>query len=715
MNKSVMYSCNTEGVGQLTIDLPDKKVNVLSPGVFDDLEKTLEEVEKDSQVKVLLLRSGKPRQFVAGADIEEFTKIKTTSEGEVLILRGQELFSRIEDLKIPTIAVIEGASLGGGMELALSCDYRLVTDEKTTVLGLPEVKLGLLPGWGGTQRLPKIIGLVNSTKLILSGKAVDARKAWKMGLVDAISSQEFLDEELARLIAKVQTGKGQKEIKNRRRKLGGWGRSLVDSNPLGRYCLFRKTHQMVSAESKGHYPAPFEVLKVLKESLGMKRSEGMAVERRGIVNLVSSPISKSLIRLFFLSQTIKKDPGAKVQGNAREITSGAVVGAGVMGGGIAWLFTKNDTSVRIKDLTWEAVGTGLAAASKIYKQLIKIRKYKPTEVSMKMHKITGGTDYTGFKNVDLVIEAVVEDLEVKKTVLQEIEGAVSDEAIIGSNTSSLSLAAMAQVLKKPERFIGIHFFNPVNRMPLVEVIATPHTSADTIATTVSWVKKTGKTPIVVKDCPGFLVNRILIPYINEAGWLLEEGVDYQLIDQVMTSFGMPMGPFELLDQIGLDVGAKVAKSLEGSYGERAKTPAIFEEAARHGLYGKKAGGGFYKKTKKLQRNPKMDSILRGRLKEAAKMKDERICRRLLFSMINEASRCLEESIVASADHLDMAMILGIGFPPFRGGLLYYADHIGVKEVVAELKRFHAEYGDRFAPSALLLKMEQENQSFTQGK
>lgn len=692
------YTVNDQGMATLLFDRQNSKVNTLSYDVMEQLSEILDEVEKDRKAKVLIIQSGKKTGFIAGADISEFLQLKDFQEAEKLALAGQQVLNKLSSLPMPSIAVIDGVCLGGGLEFALACSYRLVVDDPKTTLGLPEVSLGLVPGWGGTQRLPRLIGLEQGMKMVLSGKPVNARKAYKIGLADAIVARPFVQEELTRFCRKVREGKG------RRPKKGGFRVWALEKNPIGRSFAFQQAEKSILQKTKGHYKAPLEALRVLKTTYGIPLAKGLKIEAKAIAKLFMAPGSRNLIRLFFNSQALKKDPGLPEGGVARTIQNTAVLGAGIMGGGISWLLSKGDKSVLMKDLNWEAVATGYRAASDVYRQLIKKRRYSPNQVKVKMHHIQGVVDFAGFDRTDLVIEAIVEDLNIKQKAFAELEQKVRKDCIIGSNTSSLSVEQMAKGLQHPERFIGIHFFNPVNRMHLVEVVPGSKTDPDVVVTVVKLLQQLKKSPIVVKDCAGFLVNRILMPYLNESGRLLDEGVDFEEVDKIVEKFGMPMGPYRLADEIGLDVAFKAAKSLESSYGERMAVPALLGRLVGEGIIGKKGSAGFYTYRKKKEHpREKTQQFIQKNRAATNKIPEQDIVPRLIYPMINEAYRCLEEKIVTDPGHLDMAMILGTGFPPFRGGLLAYAESIGLPKLVEQMKQLQERYGSRFAPSEPLLQ------------
>ena len=688
--------------------------------VLLELEKALNVIEGNKAIRILLITSDKKDIFIAGADINEIKGINDQKDAYAKVSRGQNVIGRIAELKIPTIAVINGACLGGGLELALACKYRVAVLSAKTMLGLPEVNLGIIPGFGGTQRLPRLVGLQESLKIILTGKPIDAKKAFKIGLVDDIIREEFLEEKLSHFVTEIiKSGEENHYLKSRRDSANK--RFIIESILLTKYLVFYLVKKDLWQKTKGQYPAPFYALEVIKRTYGLTYSKrGYAVELEAFCELAVGSISKNLIEIFFISEELKKDDGASVVAAAPDIRNAALLGAGVMGGGIAWLFANSNINIRIKDITQNAITLGYNQVLKIFNQLKKIKKITPEQVSMKMAKITSGLDFIGFDNVDFVVEAVVENMVVKKNLLAEVEAKVKNSTIIVSNTSSLSISDMAQRLQKPERFAGMHFFNPVNRMPLVEVIRGEKTSDATIASVVKLTKKLGKTPVVVKDVAGFLVNRILLPYMNESSYLLQEGADIVRVDALIEKFGMPMGPFILADVVGIDVGCKVAHSLQEAYGERMRVADILDDIYKNHkeLLGKKSQKGFYlhfsgENNKSL--NPAMAKIVSD-LRQEKKIttfyiSDEEIIDRCILTMVNEAAKCLEENVVKNARYLDMAMIMGTGFPAFRGGVLRYADFIGIDKVVARLTEFEKKNGKRFEISKLLVKMAQNGEKF----
>ncbi len=721
-SNSLALEIGKNGIANLIFDRPNEKINKLSADTMSDLEKALNVIDGNKAIRVLIITSNKKDVFIAGADINEIKGIFSEKDAYEKVSRGQNILTKIAQLKIPTVAVINGACLGGGLELALACKYRIAILNPKTLLGLPEVNLGIIPGFGGTQRLPKLVGLEEALKIILPGKSVDVKKSFKIGLVDDVIREEFLEEKLGHFLTEIIKNPIE-NIYLAKRKEAKKKRFIYETLLFKKLLIFYFAKKDLYEKTKGLYPAPFYALEVIKRTYGMTySSRGLKVELKAFCELAVGNISKNLIDIFFINEELKKDNGLDgEQKDVLDIRSAALLGAGIMGGGIAWLFANNNINIRIKDITQNAIAIGYNQILKIFNQLKKIKKLTLEQASMKIAKVTTGLDYTGFNNAEIIVEAVVENMAVKKKILAEAESKVSPEAIIVSNTSSLSISEMAKDLKNPERFAGMHFFNPVNRMPLVEVIRGEKTSDKTIATIVKLSKKLGKTPIVVKDVAGFLVNRILLPYMNEAAYLLQDGAEISRVDQLVEKFGMPMGPFILADVVGIDVGVKVAHSLQESYGSRMRVADILDKIYNDhkDLLGKKAKKGFYihgsEEQKKKYLNPEINKILQEVRSEKSihqsYISNEEIIDRVILTMVNEAAKCLEENVVKNAGYLDMAMIMGTGFPAFRGGVLKYADSRGIKQVVARLQELSKKYGERFEVSKLLLSMAKENKKF----
>jgi 3-hydroxyacyl-CoA dehydrogenase/enoyl-CoA hydratase/3-hydroxybutyryl-CoA epimerase len=657
--------------------------------------------------------------FIAGADIRELQTIATRSDALAKAQAGQRLFQRLATLPMPTIAVIDGACMGGGLEFALACTYRIVSDEDKTSLALPEVTLGIIPGWGGTQRLPRLIGVTAALDMILSGKPVNARKAVKLGLADGCSARAFLPGAVRAFLAEALTPIGSTAIVARRPH--GWRRQLLEGNPAGRLLLFRTASAQLVRKTRGLMPAPLSALAVVRETISHELESGLEIEAEHFADLATTPSCKALIDCFFANELARKEGVlskgvAEGKSEARPLHA-AVLGAGVMGGGIAWAFANHGMPVRLKDLAWEAVAKGLKTAHDYDQQLVRIRKLTPAAANQSMLRISGTLDYRGFSAIDVVVEAVVEDLAIKRKVLAELEGGIRDDCLVCTNTSSLSVSAMAEAMRHPDRLVGMHFFNPVNRMPLVEVVPGQRTSPACVAEVAGLVRRLGKTAVVVKDCPGFLVNRILLPYLNEAARLLEDGAGLAEIDRVIYDFGMPMGPFTLSDDVGLDVGYKVAKILAAHYGERMKVADALRIAYEEmHLLGTKGGRGFYLHDGK-EALPNQELINRvaaasGRHPaHGSPIASDDIRDRCLLIMVNEAVRCLEEQVVAKPAILDLAMIMGTGFPPQRGGLLHYANQLGSRFVADRLKQLSDRCGSRFAPCQTIIDLAREGSPF----
>jgi len=610
----------------------------------------------------------------------------------------------------------QARNLGGGLEMALACTYRLVTDNSKTLLGCPEVRLGILPGWGGTQRLPRLVGLRQALTMILTGKPVSGPKSCKIGLADRCVAREFVKEKAQEFIREcLEESAGKRIVAARRR--AGLTTVLLEKTWPGRALLFRMARKNAMHTTKGHYPAPLRALDLMRKTCGSSLEKGLEMEAASLGSLAVTPACGNLIQIFFTSEDLKHDRGTAEDVVIRSIGAAGVLGAGVMGGGIGWLFSYKGFPVRIKDVNWEAICRGMSTARKYYGQLEKRRKIKAAQTNLKMHLISGATDYSGFRNADVVVEAIVEDIAVKKRVFAELEDHIGEETIVCSNTSSLCISEMAAAFRRPERFVGMHFFNPVNRMPLVEVIPGEKTSPEVVATIVDLAKHLGKTPVVVNDCPGFLINRILLAYMNESALMLQEGVKPERMDKLMVDFGMPMGPFLLADEVGIDVAFKVSEILTSAYSDRMCTPDILRSLYKdHGLTGRKCGAGFYlHRAGKRTPNPLLmretAELRRRNGSEARDLSDGEILNRSILIMVNEASRCLEEGIVANPLYLDMALIMGTGFPPFRGGLLCHADTVGIKTVHSDLMKLSERYGNRFRPSDLITSMVSDGRNF----
>lgn len=696
-------------IATLEFDQPDSKVNLLNSATMQEFAQIINQLAQESQpqVQALIISSKKDGSFIAGADIKEIEQIHLAAEAKEKSEKGKQILNSLQNLEIITLAVINGACLGGGLELALACKYRVASFSKQIKIGLPEVKLGLVPGWGGTQRLPRLIGLAPALKMILSGQTLSDREALKCGLVDRLFSEARLKEESHNFVNRILDGTEQ--IK--RKPYQGLSKVLLENTPLGRAILFQQVKKNILNKTKGFYPAPLKALELIKRTYGKSNRNGFILESEIFSQLAATEVSKNLIKVFYLNEKFKKFPWVADQIKPAKVNKCAIVGAGVMGGGIAHLTSSHDIPTRIKDVNFESLKKALKTAREIFDYSLRNRKLKKNQVEYKLGLISPTVTYQGFENTDIVIEAVVEDLSIKQKVFKELSQIVSLGAVLVSNTSALSISRLAETVSYPERVVGLHFFNPVQRMPLVEIIKSAKTSDQTLATVIAFARGLGKTVIVVQDRPGFLVNRILFPYLNEAAFLLEEGMPIEKIDRIARRFGMPLGPLELADEVGIDVGYKVAKILHDAFGDRMRIASVLDNLIQKGLLGKKSGQGFYLHTGKRKiPNPEVYKMTKPN--NGREVSDVIALKRMIYSMVNEAARCLEEKVVSCPEAIDMGMIAGIGFPPFRAGLLRYADSVGIEAIATDLVSFQNEFGqERFRPCEFLIEKAKRMQSF----
>ena len=696
-------------VAILTLDVPGAPLNTLSYSLVDEFRRVFDEVERDTTVRCAVLISGKPDNFIAGADIEQFLEFQTAEDAERASFEGHKLLNRLERLRVPVVAAIHGACLGGGLEATIACAWRIATDHPKTVLGLPEVQLGLIPGTGGTQRLPRLIGLPAALDMILRGRNVYPKKALKLGLVDEVVHPAILREiaiararELGSGLRKRSEGKGSRRAEG----------LLVEGNRLGRALVFKKARESVLAQTHGHYPAPLAALDVIRAGYEKGVEAGFVEESRRFGELAMTEVSRQLIFLFFATNALKKDPGVDSPApQPRTVEKIAVLGAGFMGAGIASVAVQQGTLVRLKDTDYGRVGKGLAAVRAVLRERYD-RKQITRQQFEDMQVLAGGTtNYTGFGNVEIVIEAVFEDLDLKHRVLLESEPLIPDDAIYASNTSTIPISLIAARATRPERVLGMHFFSPVHKMPLLEVIVTDRTSKHATVTAVAYGKKLGKTVIVVNDGPGFYTTRTLSAYMNEAGRLLDEGASIDAIDKALVDFGFPVGPMTLLDEVGIDVGGKVGLVLAESLGLRMTPSEAMRRVVGAGRTGRKGRSGFYKYDAGGKKGGVDSSIYqiigagaRASTGRHVVIPEDEIVRRCVLAMVNEAARCLEERILRGVRDGDVGAVFGIGFPPFRGGPFRYVDSVGVQEIVRQLQELNVRHPPRFEPAAVLLDM-----------
>jgi 3-hydroxyacyl-CoA dehydrogenase/enoyl-CoA hydratase/3-hydroxybutyryl-CoA epimerase len=688
-----------EGLATLVFDSPDSKVNVLGREVIEELAALLDDLESRTDISCLVLMSGKPRNFIAGADIDAIERVEDPAEVREAVTLVQGLYSRWERLPFPTIAAIAGSCMGGGTEWALASTYILIANRPDLRIGLPETRLGILPGWGGCTRLPRRVGLTAALDVILPGKNVNAYKAFKIGLADAVMPPASFQHHVRDFARQAMAGKAP--VKDRST---GVKDALLEKNPLGRKIVFDQAGKQVLKTTGGNYPAPLRALEVVRTGLERGKAAGFEAEARGISELAVSRESKSLVHVFRLMEGAGKAGSKKGDrgdgGSRRSIRRAAVLGAGVMGGGIAQLLAaRASVPVRLKDIAPEPLAQGMAHAHELFAKQVKRRRITKPQALENMNLLRPTLDYSGFPAVDLVIEAIVERLDVKQSVFAELSAIVPDSAILASNTSSLSIEAIGRDVQSPERVIGMHFFNPVDRMPLVEVVISSHTAADVTDSIVALCGALGKTPVVVKDGPGFLVNRLLMFSMAEALSLLEDGVSIPALDRTMKQWGMPMGPVTLTDEVGLDVATHVAGILMDAFGDRLHVPEWIGRMVEDGRLGAKVGKGFYRYEgrKRLEPDPAVYDLL-GLSPSNDEPDTLEVGHRIVLPMLNEAARCLAEGVVRDAGDLDLAMIMGTGFPPFRGGLCRWADDEGVHGLHDRMEELAGRIGTRFAPS-----------------
>jgi 3-hydroxyacyl-CoA dehydrogenase / enoyl-CoA hydratase / 3-hydroxybutyryl-CoA epimerase len=711
-SRSVVVEKDVDGSVFLKLDVPDRSLNVFTREVMADLDAALDHVKAEKNLPILIIRSGKASGFLAGADLNDFLAIQTSAEAEALSARGQAVFDKLAGLPMPTLAVISGPCLGGGLEFALACDYRLVYDKPSTQLGLPEVQLGLLPGWGGTQRLPRVVGLERALMIILGGKRLSAPEARRWGLADALAASEKELRLAFRNLMDRAVQKGKRARKGM--PIVTWRQRFVESHPLGRRLLLRGADRMVRRRTPDDMPAPIEALEAVRVGLRQGEAAGLAYERAAAGRLAVSNACRNLIGLFLQGEAARKLPAQLRATNPPEARWVGVVGAGAMGAGIAQLAAFKGVNVIVQEVSEEALGAGILRIQQLFDKAIERRLLTPAEGKRRLGLVRGTITWEGFKDIDLVIEAAVENLDAKRAVFRELEARCRPTAVLATNTSSLSVARIQEGLKNPERIAGLHFFNPVHKMPLVEVARTPATQPAALAFLTQWAIALGKTPVQVKDSPGFVVNRILFPYLNEAVLLVAEGLKIEQIDGVMKRFGMPMGPLELLDEIGLDLAAHVAEAMQPLLAGRFEPNPGFEKMRANEWLGQKNNKGFYlHKAGKRSENVLASNLLKSdqprspaALPLVARLTEGR--ERMVLLMVNEAALVLGEELAEDASAIDLAMVLGTGWAPHRGGPLRYGEQRKWDEVLSRLTALAGRYGKRFEPCAVL-KQKAESQ------
>ena len=709
MMKSDLFRLEIEeGIATIWIDSQKDKMNIVSPSLIGDFENVFKEIETNEDIIGAILISAK-KDFIAGADIKSF-KGEKVGDFQPFSRKGHELLQKIEDSKKPFVSAIHGTCYGLGVELSLACNSRVCSNDSKTKLALPEVKLGLLPGGGGTQRLPRLVGLQASLDMMLTGKNIFPSKAKRIGLVDEVVHQSKLHKAAKKIVLSIIKNNFQrKKVKK------SFTVKLLDGTSLGRSVVFSQAKKTVRRLTKGNYPAPIEIIECVKIGLQKGLNAGYEAEVIKFEELILSNVSSALRNLFFTTTEKKKNPYKVDLKNTQKI---GVIGAGFMGEGITEVSINSGMDVLLKDLDDEMIHQ---ARKNIWKNLNrKVKRRQMSKVSAKTtaQKAVGQLDYKGFNNIDVVVEAIVENMTVKKKLIKELESICKDDFIFASNTSSLPLTEMSEEAKKPENVVGMHYFSPVTKMPLLEIIKTNKTSEQAIATCYEIGKRQGKTCIVVNDAPGFYVNRILCPYLLEALILIEEGVRIEQIDKALKNLGMPVGPVALLDEVGIDVGVHV---MSGNMTDLIKDrdgiklnysmPKMLED----GLSGRKSKKGFYNYVKKKGK------VKKGKVNEgvykyfdspvAKKINDKEITERCILILLNEAVWALEEGIIENITDGDIGGVFGIGFLPWSGGPFSYMNQIGISNIVDKMKYYQNLYGNKFQPRPMLIKMVEKNEKF----
>jgi len=696
--RNLHRSMREDGICVLTFDRPGSMANIFDHATLEELQQELDFISNAPDIKGLILISAKPTIFIAGADLRRMTGSTPLAEIRELLTFGQAQIHRLTQLPIPTVAAIHGVAVGGGYEIALACDYRLAASDSVTKIGLPETNIGLLPAWGGATRLPRLIGLPKALDFILAGKTVSARGALKLGLVDELVPAERL---IRAAVQKTSQGKPHRPS------------HLMVNNPLAVAVITSSLRRKLLRKTRGHYPAVLKAFEVMTRGITKAVPASLTLEREGILELVQTDACRNLIRTFFLQERAKKivveAPAPRLE--PKPVTHTAVIGAGIMGAGIAQWLSARGLPVILRDINIEQVGKGMAGIARLYQDGVQRHIFTQREARDGFDRIYPAPMEVPLHHVDLVIEAAVENLDLKKKIFQRLDELSGEETILATNTSALPISELASSTRHPERVLGLHFFNPVHRMQLVEVIAARETAPDALSRAVRFVQKIGKLPVVVKDRPGFLVNRILMPYLIEAGNLFEHGAGLEHLDEAMLDFGMPMGPMRLLDEVGLDVALHVAQTLSLPFAGRLQIPSTLSQMSRAGLLGRKSGQGFYlyDQSKKTRPNPQALGYVQSRT--AGNLTPEDLQERMYFLMLNEAARCLDEQVVGAPEDIDFAMIMGAGFAPFRGGPLRYADSLGAKKIVGAMQILADGGATQYAPYPLLQCMAADGTKF----
>ena len=698
------------GVLELRFDLKDDSVNKFNAMTVKELREAVQQIKAAPGVKGLLITSSKDC-FIVGADVMEFLEYFKKSEAELSqwLLDVDHVFNTIEDLPYPSVVAINGFALGGGFEVSLSASYRVMSSD--TKVGLPEVKLGIFPGWGGTVRLSRLCGADSAIEWVASGEQWNAEAALKIGAVDAVVAPDQVRNAALDLLGRAM--RGELDWKARRQEKT----SPLKLNPIEATMVFETAKAFVGAQAGPNYPAPIAAIEAMQKGATKSRDEALPIEAAAFAKVAKTQAAHSLVSIFLADQYVKK-VSKKLSKAAGKVETTAVLGAGIMGGGVAYQSASKKIPIYMKDINPKAIELGLGEAGKLLEKQVSRKKMTPAQMAESLARIRPTLSYGDFGHVDLVVEAVVENEKVKKTVLAEVEAACKEGTIITSNTSTISISRLAEGLKHPENFCGMHFFNPVHRMPLVEVIRGNKSSEKAIASTVAYASAMGKTAIVVNDCPGFLVNRVLFPYLAGFIKLVADGVDFQRIDKVMEKFGWPMGPAYLLDVVGIDTAHHADTVMAEGFPDRmrheGKTAITAMYEAKR--FGQKNGKGFYRYTPdkkgppKKEADPGVAELLKPVQQKSVTVTDQEIIDRMMLPMIIECSRCLEDKIVSTPIEVDLGLIYGLGFPPFRGGALRYADSVGLKPMCQTAEKY-AVLGKLYEPTAQMRTLAESGKTF----
>ena len=711
-NEGLSIEKRNDGVAIIRMDIPGEAMNTLKADFVDTFTNTFDRVETDPEVKAIVFTSGKKDSFIAGADVTMLEKVETAADGERISREGHKAMDRIENCPKPVVAAIHGVALGGGLEVALACHARVASDSKKTKLGLPESQLGLLPGAGGTQRLPRLIGVQPALDMMLTGKQVGAKKAKKLGLVDEVVPpliETAAELALARVGHKPKPESFIDQLKDK----DAIAEAALTKNPIGRKVLFDQARKQLHKQTRGNYPAQDLIIDVVRAGLEGGFRAGLDAEAKGFGKLLTTPEAANLMSIFFATTALKKDTGVDDPSvKPRDVKKVGMLGAGLMGAGIAYVTTAvAKIPVRLKDRDADGVMAGLRYIRGIIDGRVKRKRMSEQEADALMLQTTGTTTYAGFQDADVIIEAVFEDLTLKEQMVRDVEAVAHEDVIFASNTSSLPITKIAAASKHPQTVIGMHYFSPVHKMPLLEVIVTDETADWVTATCVELGKKQGKHVIVVKDGVGFYTSRVLAPLMNEAAHLVAEGVPIEKIDGAMLDWGFPVGPIKLTDEVGIDVGAKVGKIMVNAFGERMAQPEGMSRLIQDERYGRKNRRGFYLYGGKKKGVDESVYDVLGVEPTNKSVSREEIAWRCALQFVNEACRCFGEGILRSARDGDIGAVFGLGFPPFRGGPFRFVDQVGAKEILGRLRELEKKHGPRFSPAPVLEEIARTGQTF----